>query len=1144
MGVAAMRPMPVSMRQCRLDAAARCSTSWASAVPTIATHSRRSVATTAGVATPATSSSAIPGPEVAHPGSRSFLEVRRTAREDVKSLLRNHKADWVQRADFLATVALDLFPKDALHWRVAGPMLMPDAQMSAKAIVEAVQAELAGGTPRLRRAQAGASPSAASETAKRIQACCFSGILTDGSSRSSAQAKQLLMAFLDEGSDPLGRTFVQKASLQDLSDSFVALSQVQWALPSKLQDFTKAMAVRLASDARKLPMDHLQQVLEAMDGSVQYEKQVTAVRAELNKRLEDWVRGKASAGTLGTVSVVAGARLAKKEPMLSSRPLREALLPDKLELAVAAKLLRFAVSPTPGSGDTTDFYLIGLLSKQIATGMQKLKAQDLESVLQGVLALQASSSIPHREHAGELLQALWAKEMPAKWRFLSSQGRSALLQAYWWQLLYSMQSSMTIGVARSHPLTRTPGQVASETERLKSEVLWPIMSNLGEMSLNDIRAVLTILAPPMFPPDVLTARDGEQLQSYVEAAFPSQGDLQESDQVEWWRDTWSAELASLSAAELLELACGLREAKYRGASAAQGAVARTGREDLWWVLRDVLTELQRRLSVRTPSRDSDGVQLSHTLLVRACRCADIFDKHEVESLLKELLASPANIQALPTGHYIAMLKALCSWRVPQALPLTLTSALLDDVDRGSRSADPAMWSELLSALAPLGNPFSDGQRGVARIAQLIVPHLGELPATSLAAVLASLSRAGLQSGTADASSASYLVFSRAPLAATAAVQRVIEAEQCDFHLLMGLVISLGKLDWYSEAFAKAFLRQAMRTQLLEGHSRSLVPLAGALVELRMHHAPLLNKIVHWYTWCCKYLWPKPLSKEDVDEALALGRHLHDLSFQSLAFLDVLAENLENPNATPSQLLMLLSLLARFSHFPPSFRSTCARVCKEDAGSSDLASLRPSELVEAFNIHLCAVFDGPAALKLWLTEDEAMKSFFQVHTSQKWYQEKDQERAGFLQSSTFPELSQAMQDAGLDVRPSDLGEVYHVEFVSPDAKERLSGNSGSPPLAIVCIKSKEQLRWYVPITAEVLPDEEQLTNRCNTFKLVFSEAVQKLRHLQAMGYKTVPIWMTEWKMLKTREERAEHIRDAVSAPTRLAFSPSSQVAAYE
>eukprot|EP00434_Breviolum_minutum_P040442 symbB.v1.2.035936.t2/scaffold4956.1/size32453/3 len=295
-------------------------------------------------------------------------------------------------------------------------------------------------------------------------------------------------------------------------------------------------------------------------------------------------------------------------------------------------------------------------------------------------------------------------------------------------------------------------------------------------------------------------------------------------------------------------------------------------------------------------------------------------------------------------------------------------------------------------------------------------------------------------------------------------------------------------------------RQSSRTALLE--DASVAPFSV--------QRPVPD-VVNWYCWCYAYLWNKPLTSEKLDELLDLAEECLELSFQSLELQGVLAENLSNPNASSRQSLKVVSALARSSNFPPEFKATCASICSKSS-DTDLMSLTSEELVNAFNIHLCGVFDGPAALKRWLTEDASMKFFFQVHTSQKWYQKQDYYRSMFRQSDAYKSLREAAEKLDLDLRTSEPGEVYHLELVSRDAKERLATMSEKPPLAVICIGSKEQLRWYVPITARESEDLE-LQNRCRQFHYMFRSAVQKVRHAQTMGYRPCIIWLSDWKQLE-------------------------------
>eukprot|EP00929_Paragymnodinium_shiwhaense_P107938 TRINITY_DN7428_c0_g1_i1.p1 TRINITY_DN7428_c0_g1~~TRINITY_DN7428_c0_g1_i1.p1 ORF type:complete len:558 (+),score=126.57 TRINITY_DN7428_c0_g1_i1:317-1990(+) len=556
--------------------------------------------------------------------------------------------------------------------------------------------------------------------------------------------------------------------------------------------------------------------------------------------------------------------------------------------------------------------------------------------------------------------------------------------------------------------------------------------------------------------------------------------------------------------------------------------------------------------MRPSGQQHESVELSHLLLLRLCRSLDLWRGHEVEEVLKDLLSNPEAVRPLPPPVFVAVIDALRKYQVPKELTLRLVSSFLDRVESGQAVVQPDQWANLACSVRAVDDATS-WERVTPRLIQKIVPHLAELPAELLVAVMRALASKPLppreqqavgSSRSSNVAHASSNPLDMAPGVAAEAVQKAVQGSKLDIAHVVDLLGSLGKLGWYSDGAISAALTRCSQTPLLEAHAPLILPLARACADLRVHHAPLLHKLVLWYGWCYTYLRPKPLAQDQLDELIDIAHQFLELSFQSVELHSVLADNLKNPNASPRQVLALLAALARFSHFPPQFKEACSKVCSE-AGNSDLASLSGEDLINAFNIHLCAVFDGPAALKHWLTEDEDMKAFFQVHTSLKWYQNQDRERANFLQSPAYTSLREAAEAEGLDLRPSDPGEVYHVELVSVDAAERLKAWSKNPPTAVVCIKSKEQLQWYVPITADGLSEEDQMQNRCAQFRFMFRDSVQKLRHLQAMGYRPAVVWMSEWNALTTKEERQEYLRAAVGSPghRNMAFSPSSETDAY-
>lgn len=832
------------------------------------------------------------------------------------------------------------------------------------------------------------------------------------------------------------------------------------------------------------------------------------------------------------IAVLAYIQKLQKTTFLRSVRLRQALLPRFLQAETAAELLQYSV-PSEGALSKAHEFIIALATQSIAAGSRGLGARQLSMSLEGVLSLQTQGESFSIGQAAQLLRALWPQVVLSFAHFGPGE-LSIALRSYWWQLQYCLQEFVLTGLFRDHPVidvarahTGYRRWESKAIDQVKMKLLRSVFSRLGEMSLQHVTACLTAIAPPLGKPDILSPEEMVFVRSELNEAFPKEiADRSILDEhklasLAWQEHFWLAELQVLPVSALLELACGFKEF---GAAAP-------------WVMKSLLSELTQRLSKAGSLQPS--IELSHFLLLRLCRVMDVWHGHAVEDVLKQLFANPDAVRPLPTAYFVAVLQAICQYAVPKELPAKLVESLLQRVHRGERLVQPQQWVDILAAIQLLDEPPS-WERVTPQIIQHIVPKISSLPAPSLSLLLQSLASRSHPSGSMLTDSAPcYMALTQAQPAFTNAAHQAMKGNMWSLTEVVSIFSSLSRLGWYSEALLAAILAQCVQTPFLEPHVPLMLPLARSCVELRVHHAPLLQKMVSWYSWCCMYLRPKPMSADNVSDLLEFAHQLLELSFHSLELQTILADNLQNPNASSKQQLALLAALAKFSHFPLEFKDTCTRVCGNST-DSDLASLTQPDLIDAFNIHLCAVFDGPAALKHWLTEDTAMKAFFQVHTSQKWYQKQDRERTAFLQSSAYLSLKCAAEEEGLDLVPSDPGEVYHVELLSANAKQTLSSWPSNPPTAVVCIKSKEQLQWYVPITAEGSSEAEQMNNRCHQFRFMFRGVVQKMRHLIAMGYRPAVIWMSEWNQLKSSNERNAYLRAAVDAvgPRSAAFSPSS------
>lgn len=1066
----------------------------------------------------------------------TFTDYASSARQDVASLLEQLEgsaasSSWVSRLRAVSSLALDLWAPEAPHWRVAGPLVVPPAHGSSTRHVQELATALSVDE---RNGREGLDPLGRASCLRAV--CAFRG----GSS-TTQRVSSLMSVLVDGGGVQNNKGKAKRSNLAEqlpLQELLPCIKAISSAMPlhdgeklkdSPVRDFVVKGTNLLLQSKNKLKLRQLLDLNSAL-GACGLAK--TDVEDELRKRLGQAATHASAISEQGLWELVACATALREVGILRSKPLRLAMLPNVLPPGTAADLLQHTV-PHDGSMSSAEEFIVAMAVSSFCKGCRALTPRELAAAIRGILALQARGDGFAIEQAARALRGLWSR-VALQLPLFAPRELSDALRAYWWQLLYSRQELEWRGSSTTHPTVEFSSdgnsrggardkQEKHALEELRQKLLRPVMDSLGQMPLRQVAACLTALAPPVRPPDVLTASDRAALNASVQTAFSAGSGAEAAlrpvvseNGDEWWEDFWAGEVSSLSTVELLELACGLREAELRAG----------------WPIAALLSELEDRLQPARVRKLDQPVELSHFLLLRLCRVVDLWHGHQVEAILKNLLLDPQAIKPLPTSYFVAMLTALCEFPVPKEMLLRLTVAFIDRAEVGEREVLPEQWADILRAMRPL-DEVPSWERMTPRLVQRLVPHLGGLQASSLASLLAALADRPIASKGEPHSPIEQL-----PAAACQAVRQAVKAGAWEFEQVVGIFESLGRLGWYDEQAVAAIIGQCANAPLLEPHAPLLLPLVRACASLRIHHAPLLQKVVLWYCWCYNYLWTKPLASQELDELLELADHLSDLSFQSLELHGVLAGNLTNPNASPRQLLGLLSALARFSHFPPEFKDTCARVCSEST-DNELSSLSHKDLINAFNIHLCAVFDGPAALKHWLTTDENMKSFFQVHTSQKWYQKQDQERVSFLQSPAYSNLKHAVKTAGLDLVESEAGEVYHVEFVSKDAKDRLS--SADPPTALVCIKSKEQLRWYVPIMAEgAIEQGGEVQNRCHHFRYMFRESVQKLRHLQAMGYRTAVIWMSEWNSLQSKEERLACLQAATGLQGRrnAAFRPSS------
>ncbi|CAJ1353618.1 unnamed protein product [Effrenium voratum] len=408
---------------------------------------------------------------------------------------------------------------------------------------------------------------------------------------------------------------------------------------------------------------------------------------------------------------------------------------------------------------------------------------------------------------------------------LHGEGESAedILCAYWWQLLYSHQELAARGESHTHPLLPSLAREkeGKALEELSTKLLRPVLQNLQELPLKQVTACLTALAPPVRPPDVISQEDRGLVREAVASAFAGASGEVEGVPVfveGWMQDFWDAELRGLTAAELLELACGLREAGM----------------DWRFPMTLIMAEINRRLRL-SPGQQRQEVELSHFLLLRLCRIMDLWP-HEVENMLKSMLSNPEALRPLPTAYFVGVLTALSSFPVPKDLPLRLASSFLDREELGEVAVLPEQWADLLCAVRPLDEPFFE--RLTPRLLQQLLPHLSGLPDPVLLRLLEVLAAAPPKEK-GEIVPASPL--EQAPGAFSVAMAEVVKSGRWDLQKVLTAFDCLGKLGWYDERAVAEVLRCILATHFLEPHAPLLLPLLQACNRLHVHHAALLQK---------------------------------------------------------------------------------------------------------------------------------------------------------------------------------------------------------------------------------------------------------------------------------------------------------------
>ncbi|KAF4663936.1 hypothetical protein FOZ61_001266 [Perkinsus olseni] len=251
------------------------------------------------------------------------------------------------------------------------------------------------------------------------------------------------------------------------------------------------------------------------------------------------------------------------------------------------------------------------------------------------------------------------------------------------------------------------------------------------------------------------------------------------------------------------------------------------------------------------------------------------------------------------------------------------------------------------------------------------------------------------------------------------------------------------------------------------------------------------------------------------------------------------------------LVDLLNVLSRQRHFPPKFITaveeliniTSTTTSSSSTTYNSINDMTTNDWIRAFQIHLCAAVEGPPAVRKYLTQNADVKAFFADNTSFVWYASQERDRTNFLHSDTSLQLSEAVTALGWPLTlGNQLGEVYHLDMMTSPTSSSLSHDPSTmldaslnyeqagKRAAIVCIKEEDELRWYTPITKGAdyhqqtsADDHHNIANvRLGHTRVMIGDSLTKVRHLHSLGWKVIPVWLSEWSELQSVEERRRYL----------------------
>ena len=310
----------------------------------------------------------------------------------------------------------------------------------------------------------------------------------------------------------------------------------------------------------------------------------------------------------------------------------------------------------------------------------------------------------------------------------------------------------------------------------------------------------------------------------------------------------------------------------------------------------------------------------------------------------------------------------------------------------------------------------------------------------------------------------------------------------DFTRALRCLSEMSRLDYQSGTAISAVLARltAADPGASLGSPQDAVVAVQACRKLKTYNGPLFDQISH--------LFLDSLTKQDAGSVDDFAKALVAVGNKNDAVVQAVEKVLRDIGVGSADTLpiriSLLNSLAKAGVFSPLFQEGLRAVIDET--QTNLSSLTEQDWVRLFEANLAIVIEAPPKIKTKYVNDLKFKAFFDDHCSFSWYAAQERLRTDFLYSTAREEIAEAIQSLGwTDMRTPELGqEVYHIDFAS------------GGKVAIVTIPESDELAW----TGE------------NAMRIIVGDSMTKVKHLQMLGYKVVPVWLSEWSRMASAEAR--------------------------